>query len=130
MKKVLDLKAIGLGLVAFVIAQLFVSQVISRLITPEMFRWMVGHAAWLSWVNETLVPGIAGFVAAWTARSHRIINGVIGGLLPVVLLVVFFIPFIKTFLSWGVPFVAVVFYGLMAFLGAALGSYLRGKRGD
>lgn len=129
MKKILDFKAIGLGVVAFVIAQLLISQVISRLITPEMFRWIVGHAAWISWVNETLVPGIAGFVAAWTARSHRIINGVIGGLLPVVLLVVFYIPFIKAFLSWGVPFLAVVFYGLMAFVGAALGSYWRGKRG-
>lgn len=130
MKKVLDLKAIGLGLVAFVIAQLLVSQVLSRLITIEMYRWMVGHAAWISWVNEILVPGIAGFVSAWTARSHRIINGVIGGTLAVVLVIVWLIPFIRQFLSWGVPLLAMVFYGLMAFLGAALGSYLRGKRGD
>jgi len=130
MKKVLDLKAIGLGLVAFLIAQLLVSQVLSRLITIEMYRWMVGHAAWISWVNETFPPAIAGFVSAWTARSHRIINGVIGGTLAVVLLVVWFIPFIEAFLSWGVPLLAVAFYGLMAFLGAALGSYLRGKRGD
>lgn len=130
MNNVLDLKAIGWGLVAFVIAQLFVSQVLSRLITIEMYRWMVEHAAWISWVNETFPPAIAGFVSAWTARSHRIINGMIGGTLAVVLLIVWFIPFIKTFLSWGVPLIALAFYGLMAFLGAALGSYLRGKRGD
>lgn len=129
MKRLFDLKAIGYGVAAFVVAQLLISQVMSRLITPEMFRWMVEHAAWISWVNETFVPGIAGFVAAWTARFHRIINGVIGGLLPVVLVVIFYIPFIKVFLSWGVPFLAVVFYGLMAFLGAALANYWRGKRG-
>lgn len=128
MKKVLDLKAIGLGLVTFVIAQLFISQVVSRLITPETFRWMVEHAPWMSWMNETLVPGVAGFVSAWTARSHRVINGMIGGTLAVVLLIVWFIPFIREFLSWGVPLIAMAFYGLMAFLGALLGSYLRGKR--
>lgn len=129
MKKFLDLKAIGLGLVAFVIAQLLVSQVLSRLITIEMYRWMVEHAAWISWVNETFPPAIAGFVSAWTARSHRIINGVIGGMLAVVLVIIWFIPFIEEFLSWGVPLLAMAFYGFMAFLGAALGSYLRGKRG-
>lgn len=134
MSKFIDLKAIGYGLATFVAGHLLVSLLGQTILGPAItklsdtklseFFAIVGIVGDIIFISPA---AIAGFISAYNAHSHRIINGTIGGVLIVVLLMAFFSSFINTFLGWGPAFLILTAHVVAAFIGAATGNYWRDK---
>jgi hypothetical protein len=127
MRRIFDLQAIVYGFAACVIGELLIG-VLGLSILNSGDASATDTASVFVQISGTIVPAAAGFVSAYNANSRRIMNGTIGGLLGVVLLISFAASVIPAYPLWGIPFLFVVFT-LIASLGAIVGSYWRGKRG-
>ena len=136
MCKFLDLKAIGYGLATFVAGHLLVSLIGQAILGPVVTKLFAAKLSSESYAIVGILGDIllispaviAGFVSAYKADSHRIINGSIGGVLIVVLLMGFFSSFINTFLGWGPAFLILSAHVVAALIGATMANYWCGKR--
>ena len=122
----LNLKAIGYGFAAFVAGALVMSVVGTGIayVGPSS----IGQAGWsLLTILGYLVPVAAGYVAAYSASTKRILHGTIGGSIGVLLLVApaFVVP---EYPLAGIP-VVIASYAALASLGAIVGNHRRNKVG-
>jgi hypothetical protein len=77
----------------------------------------------------TLVPILAGSVAAYHSSWQRILNGTVGGSAGVLLIVVPFVLIPGPPIPVSIFVMSALLYSLLASLGAILGSHLRAKLG-
>jgi hypothetical protein len=119
-----DAKAIGLGFLGFIGGYLVmaVATTISANIFDQPPKW------WWTTLNlaMNLLPAVAGFVAAYFARSRPVAQGLIAGGFGVFLF--FLVALISSPFNASVPF-RVLLAMLIVWLGATFGNYMGSRRG-
>jgi hypothetical protein len=120
----LDLKAIGLGLLSYLVGWLTLGVLLTAVI-----NFSNGLPDWLKvglTIVGNLLPMLAAFVGAYLARSHRVLHGIISGSICVVLIFAGTLIFRSITVSMVANTALAV---LIASLGAIFGSYARSRRG-
>jgi hypothetical protein len=122
-----DLRAIGYGIVTFIVGYLLLG--IPTTFVANSAGSALAKPIWLLVeIGTAIVPAVAGYVAAYHARSRRIAHGTIGGALGATLFIAGFALFFPGYPAWGAP-VLIALFALIASLGAIIGNHRRGKLG-
>ena len=123
----IDFKALGLGVatvaggyLALAVPATIAANLSDPTLSPALFA--------LAKLGVLVVPAVAGYVAAYRARSRRIIHGTVGGLLGVTLLVCAVAYLLPSYPSRDIPQV-IVASAVLASLGAIFGKRQRDKLG-
>lgn len=122
-----DLKAIGQGVAVFVLGYLVLS--VLATIAAGAENSTVHRVLWgIVQLGGVVIPGVAGYVAAYRASTRPIFQGTIAGSVGIAVLTCVVAFTFPQYPAWGIPLV-VAFFALVAALWAIFGKHRRAKLG-
>lgn len=119
----MNFKALGYGLATFIAGYALMTGVVNELVSAGIYASGYG----LVLATGYLVPVVAGFVAAMKAPNRRILHGIVGGAIGIVLVQLISVFVVPSFTSGG-ALVIVTTFAVMAALGAVLGDYVAKRK--